>query len=244
MQRHNIVEVIRFLQSGTSISQDDLFKIEWNYLPLLDDYSGATPKTLENKLASDPEFFCEVIKLIYRSSNSNESQQEQTEIFEFKATNAWNLLHHWKIIPGIPAYGQFNVDRFSMWFQRVKELCSESGHLEVALVTIGEILVHSPVDPDGLWINRTICKVLNDRDNEKMRDGYRSGCINSRGAHFVDTTGQDEMRLAEQFRKKAEDIDNAGFPRLANTLRDMSKFYERNAERVKSQFIDWEEVNA
>ena len=41
--------------------------------------------------------------------------------------------------------------------------------------------------------------------------------------------------LAEQYRKKTEDIENAGYQRFAVTLRGLSEFYARDAERIISE---------
>lgn len=57
MSRHHIVELIMFLQAEPSVSQDDLFGVEWAYLPLLDRHSGAAPQLLESRLANDPSSF-------------------------------------------------------------------------------------------------------------------------------------------------------------------------------------------
>ena len=66
---HNIIEIIKDLQNDPDTDPDTLFQIEWAYLDMLDEsyHRDASPKTLENRLSSDPEFFCEVIRLIYRS---------------------------------------------------------------------------------------------------------------------------------------------------------------------------------
>jgi hypothetical protein len=85
--------------------------------------------------------------------------------------------------------GTFSEERFTEWLQRVKEVCTESGHLEVALINIGEVLIHTPPDPDGLWIHRAVAAALNDREADDMRDGFRTGTYNSRGVHWVDPTG-------------------------------------------------------
>ena len=108
----------------------------------------------------------------------------------------------------------------------------ESGHQEVALINIGEVLIHTPPDPGGLWIRRAVAAALNDREADDMRDGFRKGIYNSRGAHFVDQTGKPERELAEQFRSKAEEIENAGFQRFAVTLRGLADGYDREAERI------------
>ena len=232
MDGYHNVELIKFLQTNPEVSPDDLFRVEWAYLPLLDRHQEAAPKLLENRLASNPEFFCEVIRLIYRSKKDDAPQHEPSEDSKAIATNAWRLLHEWRTPPGMQEDGSFDNNQFSSWLQRVKEICAESGHIEVALINIGEVLIHSPADTGGLWINGTVAEALNARDAEDMRDGYRTGVYNSRGVHCVDPTGKPERELAEQFRQKAEDVENAGFQRLAVTLRGLAEGYDREAERI------------
>ena len=238
MDGYRIVELINFLQSEPSVTQDDLFKVEWAYLPLLDRHRGAAPKLLENRLANDPDFFCEVIRLIYRSKKEDQPSKEPTEESKAIADNAWRLLHEWKTPPGTQEDETFSAEHFNEWLQRVKKLCMESGHLEIALVTIGEVLIHAPSDPDGLWIHCAVAKALNDRDAEDMRTGFRTGTSNSRGMHLVDPKGTPEKELAKQFRDKAEDVENAGFQRFAVTLRELAESYERDAERIINEHKD------
>lgn len=241
MDGYHIVELIKFLQAEPSVNQDDLFRVEWAYVPLLDRHRGAAPQLLENRLANDPEFFSEVIRLIYRSKKEDQPPKEPTEDSKAIATNAWRLLREWKTPPGSQEDGTFSDERFTEWLQRVKEVCAESGHLEVALINIGEVLIHTPPDPDGLWIRRTVAAALNDREADDMRNGFRTGTYNSRGAHWVDPTGKPERELAEQFRNKAEKIENAGFHRFAATLRDLANNYAREAERIINDHKDRED---
>lgn len=235
MDRYHIVELIKFLQAEPEVNQDDLFRVEWAYVPLLDRHGGAAPQLLECRLANDPNFFCEVIRLIYRSKKESHPSRELTEESKAIATNAWRLLDEWKTIPGIQKDGTFSEERFAEWIQKVKEACAASGHLEVALINIGEVLIHAPPDPDGLWIHRAVAAALNDRDADDVRHGYRTGTYNSRGAHWVDPTGKPERELAEQFRSKAEEVENAGFQRFAVTLRSVADGYDREAEQVISE---------
>lgn len=232
MDGYHIVELIKFLQEEPAVNQDDLFTVEWAYLPLLDRYSGASPKLLESRLATDPDFFCKVIRLAYRSRKEDQSSKEPTEKSQAIATNVWRLLDEWKTPPGTQQDGTFSEERFIQWLQKVKEACTESGHLEVAYAIIGEVLNYSPPDPDGLWIRRAVAAALNDRDADDMRDGYMRGAYRSRGAYFVDPTGKPERKLAERFRSKADDAENAGFQRFAVTLRGLADGYHREAERT------------
>ena len=232
MDTYNIVELIKVLQENPEIPSDDLFHLEWAYLPLLDRNSGAAPKTLESRLANDPEFFCEAIRLIYRSKKQDVIATELHQETKSIAINAWRLLHYWRTPPGITEDGSFNDTHFKKWIQRVKEICTESGHLEVALINIGEILIHCPPDENGLWINNNVAEALNAKDADDMRSGFSTGIFNSRGVNWVDPTGNPERELSEQYRQKADDLENAGFQRFAVTLRSLSESYIREAERI------------
>lgn len=238
MDGYLIVELIKFLQEEPSVNQDDLFRVEWAYVSLLNRDRGAAPQHLESKLANDPEFFCEVIRLIYRSNQEDQPSGEPSEELKAIATNAWRLLHEWKTPPGTQKDGTFSEECFTEWLQRVRDICKDSGHLEVALINIGEVLIHTPPDPNGLWIHRTVAAALNHREVGDMRDGYSTGIYNLRGVHGVDPTGKPERELANQFRFKADEVENAGFQRFAVTLRGLADGYDREAEQMTSYYND------
>ncbi|WP_218640003.1 hypothetical protein [Xanthomonas oryzae] len=232
MDIYHIEELIKFLQSQPTTSKDDLFLIEWAYLPLLGSFGHGKPKHLEHKLATEPEFFCKIVRLIYRSKNDDAPPVEHTKDTKAIATNAWRLLHDWKTPPGTQIDGAFSGSRFSQWLETTKNICTESGHLDVALIQVGEVLLHVPPDANGLWIDNTVASALNDRDNENLRRGFSTAVFNSRGVHWVDPTGKPEKELAEEYRRKAEDVENAGFQRFAVALREVAANYDRDAERV------------
>lgn len=232
MDTYQIVELIKFLQSESSVSKDDLFNIEWAYLSLLDDYMGATPQLLESGLANEPEFFYEVIRLIYRSKNEGLPSKELSKDTQAIASNAFRLLAGWRTPPGTQADSSFSGESFSKWLDSTKAICRESGHLDPALIKVGEVLIYAPPDANGLWIDVTVASALNDRDHELMRRGFSTALYNSRGVHTVVSTGKPEKELAEKYRRKAEDVENAGFQRLATTLRELAAGYDREAERV------------
>ena len=229
MDWYHTTKMIKALQDSPEVDPDDLFHIEWAYLPLLDRDRGSAPKLLESRLASDPELFCEVIRLIYRSKKADVNTSKVPEQSKNIAINAWRLLKEWHITPGVQADGSFDKVHFSSWLRKVKEICKESGHLDVAFIQVGEVLIHCPSDLD-LWIDRAVAKALNAKDAEVMRSGFSTGLFNSRGFYHVDPSGQAERELAAVYRQKAEDVENAGYHRLAVTLRDISKSYDRDAE--------------
>lgn len=232
IESYHITELIEALQDDSETMQEDLFKIEWAYLSLLERSKKTGIIHLESRLANDPEFFCEVIRLIYHSENEGEQEKEIDEHTKTIATNAWHLLHEWKKPPGLLEDGSFSTEKFETWLKLVNQKCNETGHLEVAMIKVGEVLFYCPSDPQGLWIVQVVAKVLNAKDSEDMRSGFYSEVINSRGVHGVDPSGRPERELATQWRKKANDLENVGFPRFATTLREIADSYDREAERI------------
>jgi hypothetical protein len=236
MDVHAIVEVIKALQDDPDTNPDDLFQVEWAFLPLFERHQGASAKHLEQRLANDPAFFCEVIRTVFRSKTEERHVEESTELQKSIARNAYNLLREWRTPPGSQKDGTFNGDALTLWLEDVKAACVESGHLQIALSMVGHVLIHTPPDPDGLWIHHSAATALNAKDANDMRDSFRTELLNSRGAHWVDPEGREERELAEKYRTQAEEVEARGYHRLASSLRDLAASYERDAERQASEY--------
>jgi hypothetical protein len=243
MDIYNTVEIIKALQTAPDINKDDLFRVEWAYLTLLTGPGReASPKLLEQKLASEADFFCEAIRVLYRSKKEPKSDKESTEQEKAVASNVWRLLHDWKTLPGTQDDGSFSASDFNKWIENVKKQCEESGHLEVALSTIGGVLIHYIADPDGLWIHRAIAEALNAEDAGRIRHGFSIGTANSRGVHFVDPTGNPEKELAAKYRQQADEVENETYFRFADTLRSLAASYEEEAKRIIEEHKDRQET--
>jgi len=232
MHVYYIVEIIKALQDDPHTNPDELARIEWAYLPLLERDRGASPQTLENRLASDPGFFCEVIRYVYRSKKEPKTAKKHTEQEKYIAQNAYRLLHEWRTPPGMQPDGSFSREHLIRWVESTKAACIESGHLEVALTHIGQVLFHCPPDPDGLWINRAAAEVINAKDADDIRNGFATANFNSRGVHFVDPSGKPELELSAKYGEQAEEAENAGYQRLAVTMRGLADFYTKEAKRI------------
>ncbi|MBL7072867.1 MAG: hypothetical protein ISS33_03680 [Candidatus Omnitrophica bacterium] len=227
--QHDILKIIKWLQDNPITDPNVLFKIEWNYLPLLGHEFGGVPKTLEHQLASNPAFFCEVIGIIFRS-DKDERKEPPTERQRNIARNAYHLVDAWKTVPGITADGSFDGKSFTEWIDEVKKLITASGHFDIAMSQIGQVLPYSPPDPNSLWIHRSIAEVLNHKDAERMRSGFVIKLYNMRGVHGF-TAGKDEREIATKRRKQAETLEQQGYRRFATAMRKFAKDYERDAKR-------------
>lgn len=228
--QHAIRELIKWLQGNPDTPDDKLFQIEWSYLPLLGNYGGGSPKTLMRRLASDPAFFCEVIRAVFRSKNVESGDEEATDGRETIAENAYRLLSEWTQPPGCNEQRQLDAAAFKAWVHDVKRSTLASGHFEVAMSQLGQVLPYAPSDPDGLWIHHAVAEVLNGRDGEQIRSGFTCELYNMRGMHGF-SGGREEKQIAARYREKAEVVESRGYHRLATALRELVGSYERDADR-------------
>ena len=234
---YHFLSIIGALQEDENVDKDMMRGIEWSYLPLIlsGDNNSIRPKFLERKLSTEPQFFCEIISKIYRSKNDSEIEHKRSDAEKTIAENAWRLLNSWHTPPGIQDDGSLNSNIFSEWLNKVKKICTESGHIEVALTHVGHVLYYSPADPDGFWINKNIAEILNQKDSDLMRNGLSTETINTRGVHWIDPTGEPEKELAEKYGKRAEETENAGYQRLALTFRKLAASYEKEAQSIVNE---------
>ncbi len=227
--QHATIEVIIQLQKSVEHDEDALYRIEWNFLPLLNRFSQGKPVTLEKRLANDPEFFCEIIGLVYKSKHDKEDKPEATEQQRNQARLAYQLLSEWKTVPGVMTDGSFDKNNFNSWISDVRKISQESGHYEIAMSQIGQVLIHAPAESDNLWIHPSVAKVLNEKGMSAMRDGFTTELFNSRGVHSP-SGGEEELKLARKNREKAGALDDRGFTRFATAMREFAERYQREAE--------------
>lgn len=230
MDTYQISEIIKKIQSDPEINEDDLMKIEWAYLSILDN-EDSRPKYLEKYLSEKPNFFLEVLQLRYRSSKETKTKKKSDKNSENMAEHAWTLLHQWRRPPGIMDDGSFSEKALRIWFDNVKAKSIESGHYEVALIHIGHVLFYSNPDSDGLWIHHSVADLLDGKDHDSMRQGFTSEVYNSRGVYTIDPSGKPEKELANLWRQRADDVEKLGLVRFATSLKEVANSYDREAER-------------
>lgn len=233
VDQQGTASVIKALQDEGHADTQRLIAVEWAYLQLLEHSHVTGASTLGASLASEPDVFCEFIRMIFRSKKEDENQQrpEPTEGQRAIAQNAYRLLETWATVPGTDASGTVAGEQLVSWIEGVKASLEQSGHLAVGLQKAGEVFIHAPADPSGLFMHQAVADVLNREEMDELRRGYEVAVLNARGVHLVDPTGAPEKELARVYIEKAEALENAGFHRLATTLRSISESYKREAER-------------
>jgi transcriptional regulator with XRE-family HTH domain len=239
MLHFHIGQLFERLQADPSFDQGTLARLEWAYLPVLE--QNGQLKALQSYLAEDPEFFAQVLGRVYRSHNApQEDVAEPTQEEQLLAGNAFTLLRSWKQIPGREAHGA-SIDGavLEAWVDRARELCAASGRLAVCDITIGELLAHSPHDPDGTWPCLPVREVIERIEGDELGRGLHCGIMNSRGVTTRSLTegGAQERELAAGYRQYAEAC-RASHPRTAAVLRSVADGYERDARREDESVED------
>jgi hypothetical protein len=228
--RHDLLEIIKFLQESDGVDADDVEWVEVQFLPLLDGFSGGTPVFLERKMAEDPKFFHEMVSVCFRSESEVEQPRDPDPEKEKMASHFFSLLHDWKTPPGTTKTGDIDSVALTAWMEEARHLCVESGHWAIAQQMIGHAFAFPAGGIDGLLKNPEVCKVLDNVEFDDIRIGFRIALFNARGACTF-TYGAAERELAEKYRDYAKRYDLAKFHRIATELRNLADSYERDAER-------------
>ena len=187
--------LLKFLQT-LGISDERIVILEWK---LLSDLGyGYKPSSIENTLARDPEFFVEILSLVYRS----DVDEEQRHIDPIASRNAFHALNEWSRLPGSSEDGA-TIDSEALfdWLGRVRELLAKAGRLEVGENVIGQLLARAAVKEGEAWPPVAVRDILENGQSESLQRGFMIGIFNLRGVYSrgMDEGGRQEYELAEKF---------------------------------------------
>lgn len=227
-------KLIEFLQKSETVETNDLVKIEWGYLPLLDHHtSEVRPQTLYRVVAKTPSFFVDLLKMVYKSQSeieSGEQDSEPTGLDKRLATNARDLLGSLQTIPGTNEKdGTIDAAALRKWVIEARELGKEADRENVTDYAIGELLACFPrAEKD--WPPQEVCQVIEDAKSDELVSGFRTAIYNSRGvtSRSPFAGGIAERELAEQFRAIANS-KRSKYPAVAGVLESLAEGYQHEA---------------
>lgn len=237
MSTYDTQELIKALQEDPNTPEIDLFNVEWFYVQLLDELHGNKPVILQKKLATEPPFFAELMRLMYKPDDAGEDYPKPSEADSKLATNAWRLLQNWKFPPGLKD-GVFNPVDFKNWFDAVKSQANADKRYEISMQEIGKVFYYYPESEGSLWLPKEVAEVIDGIDAEDIRVGYAIEIYNSRGVHSVDPEGKPELALATKWEARAKIADDEGYPRFGAKLREVAESYRREAQRNIDEFAN------
>jgi hypothetical protein len=227
VSEHDLSRLLDYLRSR-DVDELEVARLEWKFLPLLHHEGGAT--SLQQLLARDAASFVQLVELAFKPATPND--EETSQVDSTVATNAWRLLHEWRVVPGLTPDGSVDAATLNEWLESARQMLVESDRLEIGELQIGEVFAHAPTDSDHTFPTRAVRDVLEVAPNDRLERGFITGVRNKRGVTSRGMTegGQQEFELATDFEKKADRVE-ATHPRTAGALRQIAESYRAEGRR-------------
>jgi hypothetical protein len=226
LSSYDFQRLLDFLRIS-DLDEDRLATLEWQLLPARG-FDEQSP-VLERQLARDPEFFVKILSLCFKPKGGDMEQ----EIPETVSTNAFRLLHDWKVVPGSKkAGGEVDEGNLMAWIAAARHLATAVNRTNVCDIHMGQVFAHSRQDPDGTWPTLPVRNALEHLSNEKIESGFWSGAHNKQGVTSRGLTdgGEQEYKLADKFDQWARQAKD-GWPRTASVLRSIAESYRSEGRR-------------
>ncbi|MDI6833605.1 MAG: hypothetical protein QMD02_07180 [Bacteroidales bacterium] len=239
---YEIKQIFEELYRRTDIQKSTLIDLEWLYLPLFYSYGiSRNPKTLEEALANNPDFFVEVLKWIYIPKDKTLLEKEREgfsdETIQNTAKQAYHLLHSWKKIPGMKEDNSIDEAVLKDWIIKARTLAESASRLDVADSEIGKVLAEYP-ENISLWPQETIFQIIEEINTDSLKRGYSCAMYNKRGSSTRGAFdgGDIEREKAAYFEKLANDCKNK-YPSVAEIFERMQQEYLAEAKRMDDEAV-------
>lgn len=207
MFQYYLEQMLSYLDAASDVDESEMLGIEVAYLPILE-HSKRPPKIIPKAMARSPELFVQIICAIFKpspESGIDEDPIEEPARTRHAATQAFNILRIWDVIPGTGSDGKIAQRALDQWVKEARKLAKARGRALIADQKIGEVLAHSPVGDDGLWPALEIRELIETVRSEHLEIGFAIGLRNLRGVttRLFREGGNQERELAAKFKAYA-----------------------------------------
>lgn len=225
---HDLSELLDVLESSGEVEEERLAALEWASLPLV--VRRRRPKILHRELSRNPDFFVEVMTLVYRAEDEEVRDLSGEDLA--RARYGRKLLDSWRGVPSKGEDGSLDGAALRDWVSRAREALGARGRGGIGDYTIGRVLRYSPHDADGAWPHAAVCELIEDLANESIERGLETEVHNSRGVTMRGQTdgGAQERQLVESYLEHARRVRDRS-PRAAAMLHRIADFYASQARR-------------
>jgi len=226
---YDVGELLDYLEASGRIEEGRIATLEWAFLPLFKHHERR-PKVLHRELARNPDFFAEVIALVYKGEDDDDCVLSEEE--RIRAELGYELLENWRAVPGLQEDGSIDSEALEAWVSRAREATAARGRGSVGEKLIGEMLSFGPEDLDGAWPCTAIRDLIEEVASPEMERGFEKAVYNSRGAVMRSLTegGRQENQLVTKYLKYANMVSDQ-WPRTAAMLRRLADTYRREGRR-------------
>jgi hypothetical protein len=236
--------LLDYVETDPDVSQREVVELEWIYFQALR-HSRRQTRTLHRALACDPEFFAQLLKLIFlpaKDSGVVEPEIADMEKARNLASQAYDVLHDWAYVPGSDDQGAIDPVALEDWVKKARKLLAEAGRGEIGDSKIGEILSAAKREADQPWPPVAVREIIELARSRTLEQGLEIGVYNRRGVtvRMPHDGGGQERSLAERYRRDAEAL-RFDWPRTAACLDRIAATYEVDANRedLSAEQRDW-----
>lgn len=244
MLSHWLSILLDHIEADAEVSEEEVVQLEWIYFKALR-HSQRQAHSLHRALSHDPEFFVQLLKLIFLPAEGSgvvEPEIADREKARNLASQAYDVLRDWAHVPGSDDQGAINSVALEDWVKRARKLLAEAGRGEIGDSKIGEILSAAKREPDQPWPPLAVREIIELTRSHRLEQGFQIGVYNRRGVtvRMPHDGGGQERALAERYRRDAEAL-RFDWPRTAACLDRIATTYEADAKRedLSAEQSDW-----
>ena len=223
---YDVGRLLDLVNAATGLPEDRLATIEFGLLPLFR-FERRPMKVLHRRLATDPQFFAQILALAYRGES--DTDVELTEQEKAQGTTAYYLLDGWHLVPGGAGDGSIDAADLNTWVDTARGFLAASERTRIGDQRIGHVLKYAQPDPDGTWPPLAVRDLIERVGSNDIVTGFVVEERNSRGVtgRSLSEGGLQERVLAAKYRASAEPL--AKWPQTAAMLLDIANSYEAQA---------------
>ena len=228
MFRHYLGRLLPPLRAS-GLEASAVARLEWLFLPLVDDEQGTRELTLYRELATNPAFFVEIVSTAFRATHERPAKADPAVVRI--AERAFQLLLSWRQAPGV-ADGVIDEEALRAWVFEARRLLEEADRHEIGDQRIGHILCHVPAAADGIWPHEAVRRIVEEVGSDDLDLGLEVEKSNLRGVTTRGAMegGGQERELARHYAADAAAL-GPRWSRAARILRSLADDNERMAKR-------------
>ena len=223
------------LDKRAEIQRNKIADLEVIYIDFLKHSKRGIP-CVEDRINQYPEFYATIIYMAYKRDDLREDPEDSfmtDRTLEEDALKAHGLLYALKRLPGRDEFGKLKLGNLIEWIRKAQSACRGFGRLESGDYRIGEFLSKSPDGMDGIWPCEPVRDALEKVYSEEIRQGFRTGRINSRGAR-VGFDGGPEREIEREYLESAERIKYS-HPKTSKILQELADYYSALANHQDTE---------
>lgn len=221
------------------LSDLEVARREYALLPFID--RSKRPLRLHRLMASDADFFHEVLRNVYKEdtyltrADSPDSDAIATDSKRALWRQSYKLLKGFTHVPGFDDQ-EPHVFNLTNWIDRMRQLAVEHDRRISTELALGSVLAHAPDDDvDGGWPHRFVRDQIERLSSNDLERGLQIERFNMRGVTVrgMRDGGRLERELATDYRQWAATSER--WPRTSSLLSRIAERWDQDAEREDSE---------